>query len=192
MKKILLMGNPNVGKSAVFARLTGARVISSNYPGTTVEFTQGMLTLEGEKALLIDVPGASVETLSVVEELIQHSSVQMSSISDSQITYYLAEQAIDDETAAILTRIRELRSALSERRTARMMIENEINQIYANQSRIRQNLEAIEPDTELYDRYLETLADQEDRLEQLQRQLAVAQAAESAAQAALNDYIAGL
>lgn len=70
MKKILLMGNPNVGKSAVFARLTGARVISSNYPGTTVEFTQGMLTLEGEKALLIDVPGAyDLEAASQAEEV---------------------------------------------------------------------------------------------------------------------------
>lgn len=70
MKKILLMGNPNVGKSAVFTRLTGARVISSNYPGTTVEFTQGMLTLEGEKALLIDVPGAyDLEAASQAEEV---------------------------------------------------------------------------------------------------------------------------
>ncbi|MBN1558217.1 MAG: ferrous iron transporter B [Lentisphaerae bacterium] len=58
MKKILLMGNPNVGKSAVFARLTGARVISSNYPGTTVAFTQGMTVIGREKAVLIDVPGA--------------------------------------------------------------------------------------------------------------------------------------
>jgi ferrous iron transport protein B len=70
MKKLLLMGNPNVGKSAVFARLTGARVISSNYPGTTVEFTQGMLTLEGERALLIDVPGAyDLEAASQAEEV---------------------------------------------------------------------------------------------------------------------------
>ena len=70
MKKILLMGNPNVGKSAVFARLTGARVISSNYPGTTVEFTQGMMTLAGEKALLIDVPGAyDLEAASQAEEV---------------------------------------------------------------------------------------------------------------------------
>lgn len=58
MKKILLMGNPNVGKSAVFSRLTGVRVISSNYPGTTVEFTEGSMDVEGQKALLIDVPGA--------------------------------------------------------------------------------------------------------------------------------------
>jgi len=70
MKKILLMGNPNVGKSAVFARLTGARVLSSNYPGTTVEFAQGTLTLGSEKALLIDVPGAyDLEAASQAEEV---------------------------------------------------------------------------------------------------------------------------
>ncbi|MBU4304035.1 MAG: 50S ribosome-binding GTPase, partial [Candidatus Omnitrophica bacterium] len=40
LEKILLMGNPNVGKSAIFSRLTGAKVMISNYPGTTVEFTQ--------------------------------------------------------------------------------------------------------------------------------------------------------
>jgi len=43
MMKILLMGNPNVGKSVVFSRLTGVRVISSNYPGTTVNYTSGFM-----------------------------------------------------------------------------------------------------------------------------------------------------
>ena len=55
MKKILLMGNPNVGKSALFSRLTGIHVIASNYPGTTVEFTQGTMGVKAEKAILIDV-----------------------------------------------------------------------------------------------------------------------------------------
>lgn len=55
--KILLMGNPNVGKSVVFSRLTGVHVISSNYPGTTVEFTKGFMYVDGKKAEVIDVPG---------------------------------------------------------------------------------------------------------------------------------------
>jgi len=55
--KILLMGNPNVGKSVVFNRLTGAGVIVSNYPGTTVEFTKGSMKIGGKYAELIDVPG---------------------------------------------------------------------------------------------------------------------------------------
>ncbi len=55
--KILLMGNPNVGKSAIFNRLTGANVIVSNYAGTTVEFTKGSLKVAGQHVELIDVPG---------------------------------------------------------------------------------------------------------------------------------------
>lgn len=57
MKKILLMGNPNVGKSVIFSRLTGVNVIASNYPGTTVGFTQGYIFLKGERYFVIDVPG---------------------------------------------------------------------------------------------------------------------------------------
>ena len=54
--KILLMGNPNVGKSAVFNRLTGANAIVSNYAGTTVEFTKGSMSIAGQSVELVDVP----------------------------------------------------------------------------------------------------------------------------------------
>ncbi len=51
------MGNPNVGKSVVFSRLTGVRVMSSNYPGTTVNYTEGRMKVGDEVAEVIDVPG---------------------------------------------------------------------------------------------------------------------------------------
>jgi ferrous iron transport protein B len=57
MKKILLMGNPNVGKSVIFSRLTGVNVVASNYPGTTVGYTRGTMKLEGEMVEVVDVPG---------------------------------------------------------------------------------------------------------------------------------------
>ena len=57
MDKVLLMGNPNVGKSAIFSRLTGARVIASNYPGTTVELSEGVLRADGRELEVIDIPG---------------------------------------------------------------------------------------------------------------------------------------
>ena len=55
--KILLIGNPNVGKSAIFSRLTGTHIIASNYPGTTVEFTKGYVKVNGERVEVIDAPG---------------------------------------------------------------------------------------------------------------------------------------
>lgn len=56
--KILLIGNPNVGKSVLFSRITGISVVASNYPGTTVEFKKGTLKFGSLKAEIIDVPGA--------------------------------------------------------------------------------------------------------------------------------------
>ena len=57
-RRILLAGNPNVGKSVVFSRLTGLEVVSSNYPGTTVSYTAGQTVLAGERFSVVDVPGA--------------------------------------------------------------------------------------------------------------------------------------
>ena len=54
---VLMMGNPNVGKSALFNRLTGANAVVSNYPGTTVDFTRGTLIEERKIYEIIDVPG---------------------------------------------------------------------------------------------------------------------------------------
>ena len=70
MYKILLMGNPNVGKSVVFSRLTGVNVIISNYPGTTVDYTRGYMKIKGEEAEVIDVPGTfSLEPKDIAEEI---------------------------------------------------------------------------------------------------------------------------
>ena len=55
--QVILVGNPNVGKSALFGALTGRYVTVSNYPGTTVEFTQGTLLQKSQRLVLIDTPG---------------------------------------------------------------------------------------------------------------------------------------
>lgn len=68
--KILLMGHPNVGKSVFFNRLTGANIIESNYPGTTVDYTKGYMRLEGKDIEIIDVPGTfSLEPKDKAEEV---------------------------------------------------------------------------------------------------------------------------
>jgi len=57
--KICLIGNPNVGKSAIFALLTGRYVTVSNYPGTTVEITKGKMNIHKERFVVIDTPGVN-------------------------------------------------------------------------------------------------------------------------------------
>jgi ferrous iron transport protein B len=61
---IILVGQPNVGKSVLFSRLTGVRTIASNYPGTTVSYTAGEMQYDGRKYQVVDAPGTySLEPL---------------------------------------------------------------------------------------------------------------------------------
>lgn len=56
---VLLVGNPNVGKSVVFGAFTGRYATVSNYPGTTVEVTRGKATIGGSELQIIDTPGTN-------------------------------------------------------------------------------------------------------------------------------------
>ncbi|MDD1768985.1 MAG: 50S ribosome-binding GTPase, partial [Methanomassiliicoccales archaeon] len=54
---VALVGNPNVGKSLLFSRITGIGAVSSNYPGTTVEFEEAKVVRGGETLTFYDLPG---------------------------------------------------------------------------------------------------------------------------------------
>ena len=58
-RRISLVGNPNVGKSATFGLFTGRYVTVSNYPGTTVEMISGEATIHREKFQILDTPGVN-------------------------------------------------------------------------------------------------------------------------------------
>ena len=81
------MGNPNVGKSAIFSRLTGVKVVISNYPGTTVEFTQGQTKIGKKRPWVIDVPGTyTLEPTSKAEDV----AVQM--LKDGDLVINIVDQ----------------------------------------------------------------------------------------------------
>ena len=58
-RKLLLLGNPNVGKSLLFGCLTNRYVTVSNYPGTTVEITTAKANIAGQMRLVVDTPGTN-------------------------------------------------------------------------------------------------------------------------------------
>lgn len=57
LRKVGIVGSPNVGKSVVFNSLTGAYVTVSNYPGTTVNVSRGKAEIDGQEFEVVDTPG---------------------------------------------------------------------------------------------------------------------------------------
>jgi len=77
VRRVALVGNPNVGKSVLFNALTGAYVTVSNYPGTSVEVSRGSATIAGVQCEIIDTPGMyAIHTITeeerVAREIILH------------------------------------------------------------------------------------------------------------------------
>ena len=66
--RVALVGQPNVGKSVVFGRLTGRYVTVSNYPGTTVAITKGRALVGAEVCDIIDTPGVNALEGAVSED----------------------------------------------------------------------------------------------------------------------------
>ena len=58
-RTLVLVGNPNVGKSVLFSKLTGKFVVISNYPGTTVELARGETHIDDEQLAVLDTPGVN-------------------------------------------------------------------------------------------------------------------------------------
>jgi ferrous iron transport protein B len=70
VKRVALVGNPNVGKSVLFNALTGAYVTVSNYPGTSVEVSRGNAVIDGKTWQVIDTPGMySIHTITEEERV---------------------------------------------------------------------------------------------------------------------------
>jgi small GTP-binding protein len=68
--KVALVGQPNSGKSTLFNAVAGYRSLTSNFAGTTVEYTHGEARVGGEVLELIDLPGLySLTPTSPVEEV---------------------------------------------------------------------------------------------------------------------------
>lgn len=70
VRRVALVGNPNVGKSVLFNALTGSYVTVSNYPGTSVEVSRGNALIGGQTWQVIDTPGMyAVHTITEEERV---------------------------------------------------------------------------------------------------------------------------
>lgn len=108
---IALAGNPNSGKTTIFNALVGAHEHVGNWPGTTVERKEGLITLDGRRSVLVDLPGIYSLTAHALDEKIARDFLQQERVlaiaivldaSDLERHLYLATQLLEMGSKVIL------------------------------------------------------------------------------------------
>jgi ferrous iron transport protein B len=74
---VALAGNSNVGKSAIFNQLTGMDQIIGNWPGKTVERSEGLLQYKGLRIKVIDLPGIYSFSTYSMEEIVSRDFIAL-------------------------------------------------------------------------------------------------------------------
>ena len=133
-------------------------------------------------------PGKPV-TLEVAEEQQTLQQLALVNTDDSTILFFTnAKQtspAVKEALTAVIERKREIERFVQERAKR----EQEVNVVGQEQERIRQNMAQLERTSDLYTRYVQKFAVQEDRVETLRKEVADLQAKELEARRALDDYL---
>ncbi|WP_066380475.1 ferrous iron transporter B [Anabaena sp. CA = ATCC 33047] len=72
VKRVAVLGMPNVGKSTLFNRITKAGAFVGNWPGVTVDLLQAQVNLHGYRVEFVDLPGIyDLEGYSEDEQVVQ-------------------------------------------------------------------------------------------------------------------------
>ena len=120
--RVALVGNPNVGKSVLFGRLTGRYATVSNYPGTTVGIARGRALIGAEVCDIYDTPGVNVLEGRLSED--EHITRQM--LAEGQ-----AELVVQVGDARNLRRVLLLTSQLAATGIPMVLVLNMIDEAHA-------------------------------------------------------------
>ncbi|MBX3363707.1 MAG: hypothetical protein KF866_02980 [Phycisphaeraceae bacterium] len=131
-------------------------------------------------------------TLKVQQEQVQS---QTFAVVGANLTELLAFQSQGKVSPRVIEAVRQAAALQAEVVAAEQRVaalENETREISTDQNRIRSNLASIDRNSDLYRRYVTTLNEQENRIEQIRTELAKARADVIARRTALQDYVSSL
>ena len=118
--------------------------------------------------------------------------LQLVNLTDGQIQFYAQAARLSPDIRAAVAELARYRAAIQDAEADERALENERRAIIDDQGRLRRNLDSVPRDSDLYQRYLQNLSEQEDRLDDLADLLEAARAEVVAARQALVDYARGL
>jgi hypothetical protein len=140
----------------------------------------------------VRVAASQGKSLSILEERQLAETVALADIGPDVLASYVQAQVVSDKVKDALRRVVELRNALEQTRAKRARREQRIGEISQEQGRIRDNMAKLAQNSELYNRYVKKLDQQETELDQLRREIEGLKDGESRQRRALDDFLLGL
>jgi len=113
----------------------------------------------------VSVPAGKTETLKVIQERPRTETLRLTQLDAHRIDIFLKADTLPKAVKDALAKLPERLAALRALEQEQNQLNREQSGIIKDQSRIRNNLDSVPEDSDIYRRYLSKLSDQEDRLE---------------------------
>lgn len=140
----------------------------------------------------VTLEAGKTRTVEITAQRTVDSAIAIGGLSDSQLAYYAAAEAVDAKTRKAFEQLAKLKSVQVEADRKVGDLTGRMRDLTEEQSRLRDNLQAVPRDSDIYRRYLDKLDDQETAIETLQAQIAEGKDASVEARKAVEDFIARL
>lgn len=149
------------------------------------------VTRDRQRFVVIAQPGKPA-VLDVAEEMLVDQRIVITNLDDNAILFYSNAKVTSPDVkkafAEIIRRKREIEQVVREKAAS----QQEIATVSQEQDRIRQNMQQLDRGSELYTRYVQKFAQQEDRVETLRKEVAQREKQEQEARRALDDFLSQL
>ena len=136
-------------------------------------------------------PGEPAE-LKLEQEQTIRQAMAISNLNDEAIHFYLSAKVVSEQLKEALREVTRRKAELADLNRRKQQMEREIATIGEEQARIRQNMESISQNTDLYSRYVKKFTEQEDQIERLREDARALELQITNAQQALDEYLANL
>ncbi|HEV3339666.1 MAG TPA: hypothetical protein VG125_04900 [Pirellulales bacterium] len=130
--------------------------------------------------------------LEVAEDMTVSQQFALTNLDDNAIRYYISAKVVGDKVKEALAEVVRRKQQLSELAGKKQELEQRIAAIDQEQTRIRQNMQQLDRDSDLYRRYVKKFTDQEDEVEKLRGQINSLAAELTKRQTELDGYLAEL
>ena len=155
-------------------------------PSTATERTREVYRF----AVTVD-PGPGTR-LRVREEKPLQQSVTLTDAGPDVLTYYMRATQVSDKVKQALQRVSTLRDKLDQTVQQRRRFEQQIQEITQEQARMRENMGRLAQNSELYNRYVRKLDQQETDIDKVRKDIETLKGTEEQQRKELNDYLMGL